>query len=391
MALFSPPQPFQRSISVGTSLIAVAALVALLYYGRDFFVTLIISAVFAFILDPAVLLVMKLRVPRPAATAVVIGVAIVASYLLGLMAWSQASTIAEDLPAYAARVNDLWARTNDRLDHLEKQSIDMVVPKSLRDQGQQIQEKPREVLRAGKRRVSKNAAAQPPPSAPPAVQEVRIHTDPKPFMTTIYSYIAGYFHVLIMASFVPFLVYFMLSWRDHLSTSVMRLFHGEQRYVVGRTWSGIGDATRAYVLGNFLLWVFLSSVSAIVFFFLGVPYWPLIGPLSALFSLVPYAGLPLSIAPPVLAAIAIPNRFKIILTLVLITAALHFITMNFMYAKIIGRRVRLNPLVVTVALMFWGVVWGGIGLILAIPITAAVKTVCDNVEALEPYGKLLGD
>jgi predicted PurR-regulated permease PerM len=41
--------------------------------------------------------------------------------------------------------------------------------------------------------------------------------------------------------------------------------------------------------------------------------------------------------------------------------------------------------------MFWGLIWGGIGLVLAVPITAAIKTVCDNVEALEPYGQLLGD
>jgi len=67
------------------------------------------------------------------------------------------------------------------------------------------------------------------------------------------------------------------------------------------------------------------------------------------------------------------------------------VTMNFFYAKIIGRRVRLNPLVVTIALMFWGLLWGGVGLILAVPITAAIKAVCDNVEALEPYGRLLGD
>jgi predicted PurR-regulated permease PerM len=78
-------------------------------------------------------------------------------------------------------------------------------------------------------------------------------------------------------------------------------------------------------------------------------------------------------------------------TLALITAALHLVAMNFLYAKIIGKRVKLNPLVVTIALMFWGSVWGAIGLILAIPITAALKTVCDNVESLEGYGKLLGD
>jgi len=183
----------------------------------------------------------------------------------------------------------------------------------------------------------------------------------------------------------------MLSWRDHVSKSVIRIFNGHDRYVVGKSWSGIGDTTRAYVLGNFLLWVCLSIASAAAFFFLEVPYWPLVGLTSAFFSLVPYVGLPLSIAPPVLAAIAIPNRFKIVVIVAAITAALHFITMNFLYAKIIGRRVRLNPLVVTIALMFFGLIWGGVGLILAVPITAAVKTVCDNVESLEPYGRLLSD
>ncbi len=388
MALFSPPHTSQRSISVGTSLIAVAALVALLYYGRDFFVTLIVSSVVAFILDPAVLLVMKLRVPRGAATAIVLGVAIAALYLLGLMAWSQVSTITEDLPAYTSHLSDLWGKANENLDQVEKRGIDLVVPKSLREQDQQIEQKPK-ALKARRRRASAAAVTAQP--QPPVIQEVRIHNDPKPFLATIYSYLARYFHVLVMASFVPFLVYFMLSWRDHLNRSIAGLFHGEERYVAERTWSGIGDSTRAYVLGNFLLWVLLSSLSAIIFFFLGVPYWALIGPLSAFFSLVPYVGLPLSILPPVLAALAIPNRFKIILTLILITAALHLVTMNFLYAKIIGRRVRLNPLVITVALMFWGIVWGGIGLILAIPITAAIKAVCDNVESLEPYGKLLGD
>ncbi len=196
---------------------------------------------------------------------------------------------------------------------------------------------------------------------------------------------------MFLASFVPFLLYFMLSWRDRLGQNAIRIFEGKDRYIISKTWIGIGDATRAYVLGNFLLWVFLSSLSAITFFFLGIPYWPLVGIISALFSLVPSFGLPLSLVPPVLAAVAVPNRFKIILTAVLITSAIHLFSMNFLYAKIIGRRVRLNPLVVTVALMFWGLIWGGIGLVLAIPITAAVKTVCDNVEALESYGKLLGD
>ncbi len=367
----------------------MAATVALLYYGRDFFVTLITSAVFAFILDPAVLLVMKLRLPRPAATGIVIGFACVAVYVISALAWSQIATIAEDLPAYTLRLNDLWSKANDRLDEVGQRTVNVLVPKTLRDQSEQIQQRPQEAMKARKRRA--NGTPQPAPPTPPPIQEVRIHTDPKPFLATIYSYTAGYLHILVMASFVPFLVYFMLSWRDHLSKSVLRLFHGEQRYLVGKTWSGIGDSTRAYVLGNFLLWVFLSCIGAIVYFLLAVPYWIIVAPISAFCSLVPYVGLPLSMLPPVLAAVAIPNRFKIIVTLVLVTAALHVFVMNFMYAKVIGRRVRLNPLVVTVALMFWGMLWGGVGLILAVPITAAIKTACDNVESLQAYGKLLGD
>ncbi len=289
----SPTQPAQRSIAFASSLIALAAAVALLYYGRDFFVTLIVSAVFAFILDPAVVLVMKLRLPRAAATAIVLGVAFIGSYLLGAMAWSQISTFAEDLPAYTSHVSDLWAKANERIDQVEQMSITMLVPKSLRDQNQQIQQKPMDTSKRRRR----GGTADVGPTTPPAVQEVHIHSDPKPAISAIYSYVAGYFHVLVMASFVPFLVYFMLSWRDHINKSILRLFPGKERYQVGRTWIGIGDATRAFVLGNFLLWVFLSSASAIAFFCLGVPYWPLIGPLSAFFSLVPYVGLPLSMLP----------------------------------------------------------------------------------------------
>ena len=389
MALLSPTQTYSKLIGLRSSIVATTALIALLYYGRDFFVTLIISAVFAFILDPAVLVAMKLRLPRPAATAVVLGIALVLCYITTAVAWAQFAKLRQDLPTYASRVSELLDATNNRLDQFQKQTVEMVVPKTLREQDQQIERKPQQAMQARRRRSKQPEPVVPPP--PPAIQEVRIHTDPKPFITTLYTVSVPYFHRLFLLSFVPFLVYFMLSWRDHVSKSVIRLFHGQDRYIVGKSWSGIGDSTRAYVLGNFLLWVLLSMASALAFLLLGVPYWPLVGLISAFFSLVPYVGLPLALLPPVLAAVAIPNRFKIIVLVAAVTAALHFVTMNFLYAKIIGRRVRLNPLVVTIALMFWGLLWGGVGLILAVPITAAVKAVCDNVEALEPYGRLLGD
>jgi predicted PurR-regulated permease PerM len=70
---------------------------------------------------------------------------------------------------------------------------------------------------------------------------------------------------------------------------------------------------------------------------------------------------------------------------------LHLMALNLLYPKLVGSRVHLNPLAVTVALMFWGSLWGAVGLVFAIPITAGMKAVFDNVPALQAYGKLLGD
>jgi len=70
---------------------------------------------------------------------------------------------------------------------------------------------------------------------------------------------------------------------------------------------------------------------------------------------------------------------------------LHILALNLLYPKLVGSRVHLNPLVVTVALMFWGFLWDAPGLVLAIPLTAGIKAVCDNVRTLRPYGKFLGD
>lgn len=385
MPILTVPRTTDNLLRFGTSVVAFAAGVALLYYGRNFFVTVIIAAVFAFLLDPAVVLVTRLRIPRPLATPIVIGVAFMLLYLFGLIAWSQVATLREDLPTYTTRMTELVDSANHDLESFEQRSIARLSPKSFQQQEEQISQKPAEAMRARKRKAASTAQQSTP------IPEVRIHQDAKPAIASLYQYAARYLDVALMASFIPFLVYFMLSWRDRLRTSLLHLFAGGQHEAVERAWTGIANSSRAYLFGNFLLWVFISVVGSAMYFAMGVPYWALVGPISAFFSLFPYVGLPLSVIPPAIAALAVPNKFKIVVLVVVATALLHLLSMNFLYAKVIGRRVRLNPLVVTLALLFWSAVWGGIGLVLAVPITAGLKAVFDNVDGLKGYGELLGD
>ena len=148
---------------------------------------------------------------------------------------------------------------------------------------------------------------------------------------------------------------------------------------------------RAYLVGNFLLGVILSVASAAFFYFARVPYWQMAGPLSGFLSLIPYLGLPLALLPPFIAALPVFDNWGPYLLVGVGVALLHMVGLNLLYPKLVGARVHLNPLAVTVALMVWYILWGGAGLVLAIPITAGMKAVFDRTPGLAGYGKLLGD
>ncbi len=372
----------EKSTQLGVRILALGAAIAMLYYGRVFFITVIIASMIGFLLDPMVEFFMKLRLPRSLASFVVCSISLMFLYLAGVGLYTQSLAMLDDLPAYSERINQLVDDLATRTERVQEGIYRTLVPKRLQT-NQPPQEAPNAAAVRGKRRP-----VTPPPA--PAIQEVRVRPEPTSLVDYITSYLSSFYSVLLMASFVPFLVYFLLSWRDHLRSSYLFLFEGENRVAASHAWAGVGDMVRAYVIGNFLLGLLLSVASAMLFAAVGLPYWLVVAPVSGFLSLVPYIGLPLAMAPPMIAALP-TARPTLYLFLAVSVAMLHLLALNLFYPKFVGSRVHLNPLVVTVALMFWGMLWGGIGLLLAIPLTAAIKAVCDNVSSLQPYGRLLGD
>lgn len=371
----------------GVGVLALGVAIALLYYGRIFFVTVAISAIIAFLLDPAVVFFMKLKMPRGLASFVVCSLGLMFLYLAGLGLYTEGLAMVADLPAYGERINALVDGASARLDDAEKSIYRTLMPKRFQEETQQ--QANREA--AARNQTNKKRATAQAPVSPPAVQDVRVIPEQKPLVTYAYAYLSSFYSVLLMASFVPFLVYFQLSWGDHLRTRVLYLFDGVDRQVAGRALASVAEMVRAYVIGNFLLGVLLSVASSLLFASVKLPYWLVAGPLSGFLSLIPYIGLPMALVPPLAAALPVANGPEMYLFLSASVAVLHLFALNLLYPKFVGARVHLNPLVVTLALMFWGMLWGGIGLVLAIPLTAAMKAVCDNVGSLQAYGKLLGD
>jgi predicted PurR-regulated permease PerM len=385
MSTITPPLPTGKVSQTSVTVLAVTASIALLYFGHVFFITMVVAVTIAFLLDPIVTFFVKMRLPRAVASFIVCSIALLLLYLMGLALYTELSGFAEELPVYSQRMNDLVDNVATRVDQVEKRTYQMLIPKRY----QEIQPPQGAPPVTARRRGSKQI---PEPVTPAPIPEVRIHAEPTPLFTYVYGYLRSFYDVLLMASFVPFLVYFMLSWRDHMRRSFLYLFGSAGRQVVGKSWERVADMVRAYVIGNFILGLMLSTLSSLFFIAIRLPYWPLVGPLSGFLSLVPYVGLPLAILPPLLAGLIVPyTQPAIYIMIAVVVALLHLTALNLLYPKVVGSRVHLNPLVVTIALMFWGTLWGAVGLLLAIPITAAIKAVCDNVISLQGFGKLLGD
>jgi predicted PurR-regulated permease PerM len=376
----------RRERSLATNVIGAGVAIALIYFGRGFLVTLITAVTIGFLLEPFVELFTRLRLPRAVASFAVCSLALLLLYGSGVGLYTQLSGLMEDLPQYGSRINEIVSQVTTRLESAERSALVLLAPRRL-------EPKPVEPAPDANAANRRRRSAEPPLPlpAPTAPQEVIIRPERSPVVDYVYTNWEQFYHAGLLASFIPFLVYFMLSWRDHMRRSYLQLFRGPERHAAGRSWQGIADMARAYVVGNFILGLFLTVASGVFFYFIRVPYFLLVAPISGFLSLVPYVGLPMAMLPPMVAALPVYSSMTMYVVIASVVGFLHLLALNLLYPKLVGSRVHLNPLAVTVALMFWGSLWGALGLVFAIPITAGIKAVFDNVPDWQAYGKILGD
>ncbi len=343
-----------RAGSIAQIVVASIAVIALLYLLKLVMVTTLVAILLAFVLEPLVGWFGRIRLPRPVGALIAVTLLVCLAGNLTYFFYNRAVDFAIQLPQYSEKIRDTLA--------------------NFRAQTTKIEESTRSVL------ASPKTGKQP---LPVEVQEA-------PGLSRVISAGTGTLAEVVLAvSFVPFLVYFMLTWKDHMLSATVRLFPKEHRLVAHRTVGRISAMIRSFIVGNMLIGVVAAAVSTVVFWALGIPYFYFLGVISGFISLIPYLGVFLALLPPLAAGIGIVDTTRVAIIL-LSVIGLHVVTMNVLYPKIVGKRLRLNPLVVTLSLFFWAWIWGAMGLILAVPLVGATKIVCDYVDSLRGLGDWLG-
>jgi predicted PurR-regulated permease PerM len=196
--------------------------------------------------------------------------------------------------------------------------------------------------------------------------------------------------LLLAMGFIPFLTYFMLTCKQHAHSATVKLFPKEHRVTAYRTVATISAMIRSFLIGNLIVGLISATVSATVFWSVGIPYFYFLATISGFLSLIPSVGVFLALLPPLVGGVGILHKTGVGIIL-LTVVGVHAIMMNFVYPKLMGKRLRLNPLAVVLSLLFWAWIWGAMGLILAVPIIGATKIVCDYTDSLRGLGAWLGD
>jgi len=334
-------------------IIAAAIVFAALYFASEVVVTVLLAVLVAYFLDPAVGLLERIRIPR-ALGALVVMLSVTAMFAgLGYMVSLRADQFLDAWPTYSGLLRHVTTAFDRQITTVEK-GIEAIAP-------------PVEKGKAPTRTVE-----------PPPVREWLLRG------------VGSLYSILLVATFLPFLVFFMLAAKPRIWQATIGLFPDEQQGRVRGALDEVGAVLRSFVAGNALVAVILMLASWGFFLAIDLKYPFLLGCASGLLNLVPYLGAVLSWIPPFLIGLA---QWRTVGPYFLVAAGLtflHIVGLNILMPAIVGRRVHLNALAVTIALLFWGWIWGGIGLILAIPITATVKVICDHSEGWEPVGRWLG-
>jgi len=347
--------PSANPASLSTRLIAIAVLFGCIYYASSVVITLICSILITSVLEPGVNVMERLRVPRWLASLLMVLLMLAATYLLIYVIYDRAQAFVGALPKLAARLKQLTAHIQLTA-HNISQSTQTIIP----------------------------------PSADANLPTVRLQEE-SPWTQFALRGMGSVYAFAVTVMFIPFLVFFMLTSKNRLWAASLNLFPIQHRQHAEDVIHAISRMLRQFVVGNFLVGLISAGLITPVFAVIHLQYALLMGPLAAFLSLVPYIGVALGILPPLLIALLQYDTLGPFATIGITVAVVHFVAVNLLTPKLVGRRVNLNALSVTIAMMFWGWLLGGIGLMLAVPSTAAIKTVCDNVERLKPYGAWMGE
>jgi predicted PurR-regulated permease PerM len=353
------------TVNGAAGMIIGALIVVGLYAGRDLLMPLALAGLLGFVVAPLVRRLTNWGLPNGLSVALVIAVLLGSLFAGATVVGRQLTQLLEDLPTHEANLRDkaqflhfelggtgIWQRAAETVRRIDEEVRDPQTDKPLK------------------------------------IEVARGANDP---LITVFEYTRMSIPSLMSAVLVFLLTIFMLLQYRDLRDRMVRLMGTAE---MGRSTKAFDEASAN--LAHYLL--LQSGVNASFGVFVALSLWAigipspvLWGGMTAVLRFVPYIGVLLSAAFPVaLAAMIDPGWWKLAETAAVFVVGDPLLG-QFVEPLLFGHQTRLSPLAVLIGISFWSLLWGPIGLVLAVPLTLAIVVMGQHLPRLEFLRVLLGN
>ncbi len=367
-----PPGLGRRKVT----LLNVVLIIAVLYFGKDVFLPLVLSILFSFLLAPLAYRLERFGTGRIFSVVAVSILAALAIGGVGYLVSTQFLELADELPKY--RLN-----LEKRLDAIERAPDTRIA--RIRDTFESLS---RQLSEGSKKKVPlRDAENLESDTAIP----VRVVDDSSITFTTVSTVATPLLAPIGTGAIVFVFVVFMLIGREDLKDRCLHLFGKNRLHVTVQALDDAGQRVSRYLLAQLTVNVTYGIPIGIGLYFIGIPNALLWGFLAILLRFIPYIGPWLAAVFPVfLSLAATPGWIAPVLTIALFIV-MELISNNVVEPWLYGASTGLSPIAVIASAVFWTWLWGPAGLLLATPLTVCVAVMGRYIPSLEFLDVLLGN
>lgn len=354
--------------NVAVICIAVIAVVVFIDWAQALLVPFVTGILLSYALDPIVIFLRRYGIPRPLGAAVTLGLFLTFIVFGFLSLKDEAVELVEEIPAFIEQLETSQARAKSDGKFLESLSVAAS-----------------EVNNALGQKDSAGAAKQGAGEAALVKQPVNLTAYLADGFSALLVVITQWFSTLL-------LVYFLLAIGALYKRKLVRLagpsFRERRKTVL--LFSEFNRQIRRFVFVMLVGAVFVAVLTWGSFSLLGVERAGAWGAIAGLASVVPYLGPFLVFIGTAIAGYlqfeTIEMAFIIAMVSLLVTSIQGFLLTPWLAGKVSS----VNTVVIFIGLLFWGWLWGPIGVFLATPIMMLIKAFCDHFSRFSVLGYLLG-
>ena len=353
------------------TVLAVIAIVCALDLAQTFFVSLLLGILIAYTLNPLVVYLERIRIPRVAGTVIVMASVMTVFGVAGYSLRGQVQTIIEQLPEAARTFSTAVTRlrTNSEGNMQKMQSAAAEVEKAT-------------AQAAGGSAVPKQAATH------VVVDRPGLELGNLLLVSSM-----GALGFIGQAIMVLFLTFFLLLGGDTFKRKMVRLAGPSlsRKKITVQIMDDINDSIQSYLFMLLVTNVLVAVLAWIAFRWIGLENAGAWAVATGLLHVIPYLGPGVTAAATGMAAFMQFGSFSMAFLVCGVSLGIATLVGTFVTTWMTGRIASMNSAAVFISLLFWGWLWGIWGMLLGIPLVVIFKVVSQHVEQLQPMAELLGD